>query len=122
MPIDIGTNKIGKINAGSSAIGKVYKGSDSVYQSAPKYYCYHEDRTPYAYIYINELITTPGTYQLYSCSDASKAANSSSELVVMGTYNILSLDSTGINVELEAPWVGKFTMHFTRYIQNDLYS
>ena len=40
MPIDVGTNKIGKINVGSSAIGKVYKGSELVYQSQKSLYCY----------------------------------------------------------------------------------
>lgn len=52
MPIDIGTNKIGKINVGSSAIGKVYVGSDLVYSSGPKipiYGMYKYSGFTYAY-------------------------------------------------------------------------
>ena len=122
MSIYFGNNKIGKIYVGGTSIGKVYKGSELVYQSAPKYYCYHEDRTPYAYMYCKVLISSAGSYELYACSDTSKTANSSSDLSSLGTYNIPSIDATGINLELEAPWVGKFTVHCTRYTQNDLYS
>ena len=52
MSIFSGSKKIGKIYRGSTSIGKVYKGSELVYQSAPKYYCYHGDKTPYSSITI----------------------------------------------------------------------
>ena len=122
MSIYFGNNKIGKIYVGGTSIGKVYKGSELVYQSAPKYYCYHGDKTPYSYFYTKSLIPGAGTYNLYHCSDYSQAASSSADLAGYDVTDISTIDATGFFITVDIPWVGNVDLHWTRVPQNDLYS
>lgn len=121
MSINFGSNKISKVYVGGTAIGKVYKGSELVYQSGPKYYCYHGDKTPYSYFYTKSLIPGAGTYELYHCSDYSTAANSSADLVGYDSTYISYIDGTGFIITVDIVFFGPVDLHWTRVPQNDLY-
>lgn len=97
MPIDVGTNKIGKINVGSSAIGKVYKGSELVFEKSKNLKLYVANYSEwasgkYTYYYVTGLLgswSTDGyvimcTYK-YKWNPDGKMYNESKIYLVSGT-------------------------------------
>ena len=93
MPIDVGTNKIGKINVGSSVIGKVYKGSELVYQNGLGMPVYGEK-------YVMQ--TNSGNLELHSYLFGSWSSNGISGFVSLNPIKTLTgtLGKSGSSVEI----------------------
>ena len=114
MPIDVGTNKIGKINVGSSAIGKVYIGSELVYQKQTGIRLYGfrlQDNSGYMYLL--------GEYSLngYTCLEFENLRGSNKLLIkkINGT-----LGTSGSSIDMYASENGNTTSGLSyKYTIND---